>query len=416
VRTAQDVEKFMAEMDRYADTADPDDEDSDPADPDDPDTADPDDEDPDTADPDDESDGSEGDDTAAPIRRTLRHFLSANGGKPPTNDQLAGLLTHVYKRGGARQRRVLVPPALEPRRPLTPGVRQFRNRLFRMVRKKHDGKTVTSKGYYYGTGEVVFSGVGDGHGAALLLNPTTIRFFHEAIEDKVFRLADVSGAGGISYIVTAGDTNLQYPGKNLYPREVFVISHIGLEFCGMRVMYDPAEIQNMTLDPALRETLTGNGTLWDDGMVFLPGELLNDYSGRCRLIDAMYPTGVLYFVWDKKQAGGNRDVQELLISPMQKIPVTRMSLNETSGGANLLEMHEGYVWSLDQQTSAGRAGIFEARIRTHERVTFPIKPVDIAGSFLVPRRLSVILRMTVYGDAIRPKDDLVLAPERRTRR
>jgi len=49
-------------------------------------------------------------------------------------------------------------------------------------------------------------------------------------------------------------------------------------------------------------------------------------------------------------------------------------------------------------------------------VTFPIKPVDIAGSFLVPRRLSVILRMTVYGDAIRPKDDLVLAPERRTRR
>ena len=82
---------------------------------------------------------------------------------------------------------------------------------------------------------------------------------------------------------------------------------------------------------------------------------------------------------------------------MQKIPITRMSLNETSGGANMLEMHEGYVWSLDQQTSSGRAGIFEARIRTHEPVTFPIKPVDIAGVFMVPRRLAVMLRMTVSG-------------------
>ena len=406
----------MADMDRYADTADPEDEDQE-TDPEDPDTADPENEDPDEEESD-ETDANKDGDTAAPtIRRTLQTFLSANGGRPPTNEQLTGLLSHAYKKGTTKQRRLVLPPSvLDTRRPLTPRVRQVRNHLFRAVRRKHGGRTITSKGYYYGTAEVVFSGVGDGHGAALLLNPTTIKFFHEAVDDKVHRLADGSGAGGIPYVVTAGDTNLQYPGKNLYPREVFIISHIGLEFCGMRVMYDPAEIQNLTLDPAIREALTGNGTLWDDGMVFLPGELLNDYSGRCRLIDAMYPTGVLYFVWDKKQAGGNRDVQELLISPLQKIPVTRMSLNETSGGANLLEMHEGYVWSLDQQTSAGRAGIFEARIRTHERVTFPIKPVDIAGSFLVPRRLSVILRMTVYGDAIRPKDDLVLAPETRIRR
>ena len=101
---------------------------------------------------------------------------------------------------------------------------------------------------------------------------------------------------------------------------------------------------------------------------------------------------------------------------MQKIPVNRMALAETSGGANLLEMHEGYVWSLDQQTAAGRYGIFQARMRTHERVTFPVVPVEIGGKKLIPKRISAILRMTVYGDAIRPKDDVIQAPEARARR
>lgn len=415
MKNAQDVEKFMTQLDRLSqdsDTGDPDEEDEDQ------DTGDPDEEDEeqDTGDPDEED---EEDDTGAPnhsaIRRILRQFRGANGGKPPNNDQLLGLLSHTFKKG-VKVRRPPAPPPASPRRPLLPNIHRFKNKLFRQVRKQHGGKTVTSKGYYYGTSEAVFTGVGDGHGAALVLNPGVIRFFHEAIDDKVIRLADGNGGSGISHTVNAGETNLQYPGKNLYPREVFIITHLGIEFCGMRVLYDPAEIGNLPLESKIKETLTGNGTLWDDGRVFLPGELLNDYDGRCRLIDAMFPTGVLYFVWDKKQAGGNRDVQELLISPLQKIPVTRMSLGETSGGVGLAEMSEGYVWSLDQQTSAGRAGIFEARIRTHEQVTFPIRPVDVAGSMLVPRRLSVILRMTVYGDAIRPKDDLVMTQDQRMRR
>jgi hypothetical protein len=150
--------------------------------------------------------------------------------------------------------------------------------------------------------------------------------------------------------------------------------------------------------------------------VFLPGEIINDFDGRCRLLDAMYPSGVLYFAWKKQQGGGSRDTQELLISTMQKIPVSRMALMETSAGANLLEMHEGYVWSLDQQTAAGRYGIFQALIRTHEPVTFPIIPVDIGGKKFIPKRLAAILRMTVYGDSIRPKDDVIQTPEGRIRR
>ncbi|NUQ11366.1 MAG: hypothetical protein HUU26_03420 [Gemmatimonadaceae bacterium] len=410
MKNAQEVEKFMTKLDRLAedsDTGDPDDEDENE------DAGDPDADDQEAGDPDEDGE----DDTAGPgnaaIRKILLHFQSANGGKPPNNDQLLGLLSHTFKKGVKVRK---PPPPANARRPLLPNIYRFKNKLFRQVRKQHGGKTVTSKGYYYGTSEAVFTGVGDGLGAALVLEPGTISFFHEAIEDKVFRLADANGANGIAHTVNAGETNLQYPGKNLYPREVFIITHLGIEFCGMRVLYNPAELANLQLDSKIKDTLTGNGTLWDDGAVFLPGELLNDFDGRCRLIDAMFPTGVLYFVWDKKQAGGNRDRQELLISPLQKIPVTRMSLGETSGGVGLAEMSEGYVWSLDQQTSAGRAGIFEALIRTHEQVTFPIKPVDIAGSMLVPKRLSVILRMTVYGDAIRPKDDLVMTQDQRMRR
>ncbi|MCC6556022.1 MAG: hypothetical protein IT372_23925 [Polyangiaceae bacterium] len=413
MKTSQDVEKFMTQLDRLAtdpDTGDPDEDDENQ------DAGDPDEDSQDAGDPDEDGD----DDTAGPdnaaIRKILLQFQSANGGKPPNNDQLLGLLSHTFKKGVKVRKPPAAPPPANPRRPLLPNVYRFKNKLFRQVRKQHGGKTVTSKGYYYGTSEAVFTGVGDGQGAALVLEPGVIKFFHEAIDDKVFRLVDATGQNGIAHTVNAGETNLQYPGKNLYPREVFVITHLGIEFCGMRVLYSPADVGNLQLDSKLKETLSGNGTLWDDGTVFLPGELLNDYDGRCRLIDAMFPTGVLYFVWDKRQAGGNRDVQELLISPLQKIPVARMNLGETSGGVGLAEMSEGYVWSLDQQTSAGRAGIFEARIRTHEPVTFPIKPVDIGGNKLVPKRLSVILRMTVYGDAIRPKDDLVTTQDQRMRR
>lgn len=424
LKTADDVERFLTEMDQYPDTADPDgDPEDDTADPDDPDTADPDEpdedpDDPDTADP-------EEDDTAAPrakivARGAVRAFLSKNGGRPPTQAQLSGLLTHLFKKGAKHhaQRRYVrapTPPQVEVRRRPTPKVQRFRNRVFRDVRKQVPGKTITSKGYYYSTAEVVFTGIGDVQGAALVLPPTTIRFFHEAIDENVSRLVLPSGGGGVPHKVNPGETNLQYPGKNLYPREVFVITHVGLEFCGMRVMFDSAELQPLQLDPAIKDLLGGNGTIWDDGQVFLPGEILNDYDGRCRLIDAMFPTGVLYFAWDRKHSGGNRDAQELLISPMQRIPVTRMGLNETSGGANLLEMNEGYVWSLDQQTSAGRAGLFEAWIKTHEQVMYPVKPVNMGGQSLIPRRLAVLLRLTVYGDAIRPVDDLVLAPERRLR-
>ncbi|HSN99369.1 MAG TPA: hypothetical protein VLS89_13830 [Candidatus Nanopelagicales bacterium] len=418
LKTAQDVERFLEDMDRFPDTAEPEDEaDADTASPEDPDTADPDGVEDDLDDPD---AGDDDEDTAGPAARisargALRLFLNKNGGRMPTQEQLPGLLAHVYKKGAKRRPRLRIPPQVEVKRPLTPNVLRFRNRIFGAVNRLHNRKTVTSKGYYYSTSEVVFTGVGDVQGAALSLSPTTIRFFHEAIDDNVLRLVESSGGGGIAHKVTPGETNLQYPGKNLYPREVFVISHVGIEFCGMRVMFDPGDLQPLPIDPQIKDLLSGNGTIWDDGQVFLPGALLNDFDGRCLLVDSLFPTGVLYFVWDKKQVGGNRDVQELLISTLQRIPVTRMGLNETSGGANLLEMHEGYVWSLDQQTSAGRAGIFEARIRTHERVMFPIKPVDIGGSFLVPRRLSVLLRMTVYGDAIRPVDDLVQAPERRMR-
>lgn len=275
---------------------------------------------------------------------------------------------------------------------------------------------MTTKGYYYGTSEVVFSGVGNDRGAALTLAPSTVKFFHEAIDDNVLRLTDNDGNDGIQHTVNPGETNLQYPGKNLYPRELFIITHVGLEFCGMRVQYDPSTVKELNLDTLLTDTLMGGGTIWDDGKVFLPGEIINDFDGRCRLIDAMYPSGVLYFAWNKQQGGGSRDTQELLISTMQKIPVNRMALAETSGGANLLEMHEGYVWSLDQQTAAGRYGIFQARMRTHERVTFPVVPVEISGKKLIPKRISAILRMTVYGDAIRPKDDVIQAPEARARR
>jgi len=417
MKTAEETKRFLAEMDRQADTADPDEEDtagpdSEGFDPD-LDTADPDEE--DTAGPDDE-------DTAAPnfqaqIKAVMDRFHAANGGRAPTRPQLQGMLQFVAQKAKSRPRRVVTPTStVQIRRPLTPRVRRFRNDAFTKFRKAYNGKTVTTKGYYYSTGEIVFHGVGDKEAAGLIVHPTTINFFHEAIDDDSYRLRDKDGKNGIAHTVNPGETNLQNPGKNLFPRELFIITHVGLEFCGMRVMYDAAEVDSLKLDDDLASLLKGNGTVWDDGKVFLPGELTNDFDGRCRLVDSLYPSGVLFFAWDRKPGGGSKDMHELLISTMQKIPITRMGLTETSGGANLLEMNEGYVWTLDPQTAAGQSGIFQARIRIHERVTFPINPIEIKGMKLVPKRISALLRMTVYGDAIRPADDLVQAPEARARR
>lgn len=421
MKTAEEVQSFLTQMDRRADTADPDSADAadpdyaDAGDPDSPEASDPDN--PETSDPDSaDTAGPSGISPKVSIETVIERFMAANGGKTPNRTQLQGLLHHVYNKGiRLRPRKPAPPPSRLKVRPLPPRVHAFRNDAFAKFRRSYPD-SLTTKGYYYSTAEVVFTGVGDATGAGLSLKPTTITFFNEAIDDNVFRLVDSSGSHGVAHIVNPGETNLQYPGKNLYPRELFVITHVGLEFCGLRAMYDPAELKAITLRPEILDVLTGTGTLWDDGKVFLPGEIINDFDGRCRLLDAMYPSGVLYFAWKKQQSGGSHDSQELLISTMQKIPVNRMALVETSGGANLLEMHEGYVWSLDQQTASGRYGIFQALIRTHEQVTFPIIPVDIAGRKLIPRRVAAILRMTVYGDAIRPKDDVIQAPEARPRR
>jgi hypothetical protein len=418
MKTAEEVQSFLTQMDRRVDTGDPDLLDT--GDPDEIEAGDPDgmeagDSDAlEAGDPDDAD--TAGPAVTAQVSSVIERFQAANGGKAPTRAQLKGLLLHAYGKGAKKRPRRPVPPSqLAVRRPLTPRVNAFRNDAFAKFRRTYP-ENVTTKGYYYSTAEVVFTGIGDPVGAGLALEPTTIRFFNEAIDDNAFRLVDKDGNNGIAHTVNPGETNLQYPGKNLYPRELFVITHVGLEFCGLRVMYDPTQLSSLKLRPEIVDLLSGKGTLWDDGKVFLPGELINDFDGRCRLLDAMYPSGVLYFAWKKQQSGGSRDSQELLISTMQRIPVSRMALTETSGGASLLEMHEGYVWSLEQQTAAGRYGIFQALIRTHESVTFPIIPVDIGGMKVIPKRLAAILRMTVYGDAIRPKDDVIQAPEARTRR
>src|SRR5262245_28248216 len=108
MKTAEEVEQFLMQMDRRADTGDPDDDSDDTGDPDDVDAADP--EDADTADPDTAGD----DDTAAPpdqgaLRRALLQIQGANGGRAPTTGQLTGLMTHMLKKGGVR-RRYRMPP------------------------------------------------------------------------------------------------------------------------------------------------------------------------------------------------------------------------------------------------------------------------------------------------------------------
>ena len=84
----------------------------------------------------------------------------------------------------------------------------------------------------------------------------------------------------------------------------------------------------------------------------------------------------------------------------------------------MIEANDGYVWRLDQNEQT-QWGIFNALIRTHEAVAFGIKPVKIPGNAatpLVPEKLGLYLRFTVFGDTIRLNRDITTAPERITRR
>ena len=393
---------FLDELDAKArDTSGPDEED--------------DEEKSDTGDPEDD----EREETGAPVATVradvmahLEALMKRNGGRAPTREDLVGMVLHHRKKARrplVRSKtaiRHLPSPPIVPAHPLhhPPVPRRvidLRNDVFSEYRRALGRPVVQTKGFYFGMAEVIFTGEGDKSIAALTLAPSTSTVFHEAIDVGTTRL-------GTTHKATPADTNLQNPGENLFPNEKMIITHLSMELAGYRVQYDPSDVGGLKLPQNVLEALSGRQTLFDEDGILLPKEIYDRYTGRSLLAEALNPSGVLYFAWKKRVSGGSNDTKEIFINHLQAIPKQRKDLHETSGGAALLAMNEGYIWSLNQQ-QPGQGGLFEARLKTHDNLILPINavPIPAGGTAFVPKQLGVYFRVTLYGDMIRPADDVL---------
>jgi hypothetical protein len=109
-------------------------------------------------------------------------------------------------------------------------------------------------------------------------------------------------------------------------------------------------------------------------LLFLPGEIFHDFTGENLLYRALRRSGVLFFNWDKRRVGGNGTVRQVLIDHLRNVPDTKVkSLARTSGGAPVLPMPDGYIFTDNPERSD--EGAFSAMIQLYE---------DISSRFILP--------------------------------
>jgi hypothetical protein len=159
--------------------------------------------------------------------------------------------------------------------------------------------TIRQNGHYYAVAEVRCTCEGDNVNAWLRIPAgTQIKFFDLAVGDDTTFL-------GNSEKVNLRQTNLQRPSKNTYNEQDFLIQSVTMREAGLRVRYDPAALNNIQGLGGAVNTLSGKGWIWDDGGLFLPKEIYNDFSGENLLYRALRGSGVLFFNWEKRRVGGN---------------------------------------------------------------------------------------------------------------
>ncbi len=357
---------------------------------------------PDTAGPDDGDD----DDTAAALELEAEEgdtgdvaALRKRGKKQVSLEELR----HIQRRSRARGQRVGAKKAqkaqpaqkAKPRLKLPPnyvppndGARQLFGKW--MAR---DGKFVMRQdGHYYSVVEIPCKCHGGEKVAWLHIAKGEYVLFNVAVGEALTYLGNNATA-------TTNWTNLQRPSKNTYSDQEFLIQSITMQEAGLRVRYDGAEIDKIAGLGEAKGVLTGQAWLWDDAGTFLPKEIFHDFSGENLLYRTVRRSAVVYFHWDKARTGGNATSRKVLIDHLRNVPDTKVrTLSRTSGGAAVLPVPDGYVFTDNPERS--EHGAFSAIIHIPEDIVFPIKPVDLgSGTPTRPIEVGLYVQLSLNGIA-----------------
>ncbi|MRG98474.1 hypothetical protein [Polyangium spumosum] len=263
--------------------------------------------------------------------------------------------------------------------------------LFDKWKNKKEPFIVRQEGHYYAVTEIRCICEGTAKGAWCRIPAGQYRFFDRAVGDDITFLGTVSGQ------VTTNLTNLQRPSKTTYNEQDFLIRSITMQEAGLRVRYDAADIAQIPNVGAAESVLAGRAWLWDDAGAFLPKEIFHDYSGENLLYRALRRSGVLFFNWDKRRTGGNGTTRQVLVDHLRNVPDTKVkSLSRTSGGAPVLPVPDGYIFTDNPERS--EEGAFSAVIMVHEDIAFPIKPIDLGmGSPMKPVEIGLYVQLSLNG-------------------
>ena len=248
------------------------------------------------------------------------------------------------------------------------------------------------EGHYYSTCEIVCNVVGSAKGQCVVRIPKgDYKFFDRAVDDDVMYMGAHPGK------VTTNWTNLQRPSKNTYNEQDFLIRSITMQEAGLRIRYEQSEISQIQGAEAHADILTGKVWIWDDSGSFLPQQIFHDFSGENLLYRALRRSGVLYFNWDKRRTGGNGINQTLLIDHLRNVPDAKVkSLARTSGGAPVLPVADGYIFTDNPEKSD--EGAFTTIIRVEDDIAFPIKPIDIGlGTPSKPLSIGLYVQLSLNG-------------------
>lgn len=318
--------------------------------------------------------------------------LQRRGKNKITLQEARTLQARARKRGQivgkkkAVAKRPATPTAQLPKNMIPPnaGVKQLVDKWMR----KGEPFVMRQEGHFYSVAEIRCPVEGTAQRAWARIPAGTYKFFEQAVGDDTTFLGNPTK-------VTTNLTNLQRPSKNTYNELDFLIRNITMQEAGLRVKYEQAMADKVGGSAA--QVLLGRAWLWDDAKLFLPGEIFHDFTGENLLYRALRRSGVLFFNWDKRRVGGNGTVRQVLIDHLRNVPDTKVkSLARTSGGAPVLPMPDGYIFTDNPERSD--EGAFSAMIQLHEDIAFPVTCIDLGdGSPAKPVEIGLYLQLSLNG-------------------
>jgi hypothetical protein len=388
-------------------------------------------------------------DTAVPepeIRRAIDRLAQERRLTPDAILEMVGLVAEKEHQRGRRRGVLEVVEHFKRRPSVVRGVRReaevpwkrtlqgqdFRFDLIERFAKINGGpKNITEGiGFYYGTIQVPMAvesypiSTGSTSNASFVISvPPPVNGVIQPLTYQCFDLAigqlESEWFGG-PHVLDTSDTNLQNPGMNIYPDELYIIEAVSARLKGVRIQYyTPTGVTPVVanpfptpanIGPVTTSMLTGTTPIWDRNSHFLPIEFFNQYDDTNEMARAIAEIATFYFQWDNRGIGGNTDISNRLISRFDAVPgVARTGVTETAGGAITLDLPRGFVWCLNQQFQAnqdeGGNGVFNAFLAIEQSIVFPFTPIanmlGVTGP-LVPAGAALEWQFMLHGTSLLP--------------